>query len=192
MRVERISGWEHVVDAARFTVNKDDIGKEPSKSFKERILMAEHSPIRSLIYVVTIKDVPSWVSQHIARHDAFAGHTVREGASDTHYVQTQRSDRTGVDRNKLPQDEPVNHRILLNAQDLINISRHRLCMQASRETRLLWETIREKVEEIDPEVASRMVRECVYRGFCPEMTPCGYTSSEAYGREVDEYRNSSD
>lgn len=186
--IKRISGWENVLDAARFTVNKPDLGKEPSCGFKTDVLMAEHSPIRSLIYVITIHDVPTWVSQHLARHDAFAGHNVREGASDTHYVATQRNDRTGEDRNKKPQDTPVNHRILLNAQDLITISRRRLCSCASAETRRLWNMIRDEVRKIDPEVANCMVRECVYRGFCPEISSCGFAGTSAYKKELEEYR----
>lgn len=189
--VKRLTDWSEVLNDARFTVGKEETGKEPSDKFKCNILTAEHSPIRTLIYVVTIKDVPTWVSQHIARHDAFAGHNVREGASDTHFVATQRTDRTGVDRSEKKQTDPVSHRILLNAQDLITISRHRLCSCASKETREVWEEVKRKVAEIDPHVAEHMVRECIYRGFCPEGDRiCGYSRTEKYRKELENYRNS--
>lgn len=188
VKVRRLTGWNEVVNAARFTVNLADIGKEPSEKFKNEILLAEHSPIRLLIYEITMSDIPSWCSQHLSRHDAFAMHNVRDGASDTHFVATQRTDRTGVDRNKLPQDSSVDHRIVLNAQDLINISRKRLCNCASKETREIWGEVRRKVEEIDPAVARHMVRECVYRGFCPETRAfCKYTDSKKYKTEREEY-----
>ena len=185
VEVKKLTDWSEVLDAARFTVNKTDLGKEPSVEFKNRITMAEHSPIRSLIFVVTLYNVPSWVSQHIARHDKFAGHTVREGENDENFVSTQRSDRTGVDRSELSQEELVSHRILLNAQDLINISRKRLCNCASPETRYVWDLVRYEIWKIEPELASKMVRECVYRGFCPEMECCGYVNTDKFS----EHRN---
>ena len=185
VEVKKLTDWSEVLDAARFTVNKTDLGKEPSVEFKNSIIMAEHSPIRSLIFIVTLYNVPTWVSQHIARHDAFAGHNTREGASDTQYVATQRSDRTGVDRSELSQEELVDHRILLNAQDFIVISRKRLCNCASPETEFVWEKVREEVAKIEPELASMMVRECVYRGFCPEMKCCGYVNTDKFK----EFRN---
>lgn len=186
--VRRITDWSIVVDMARFTVNKEDSGKEPSQKFKDRICKAEHSPLRTLMYIVELDDIPTWVSQHIARHDAFAYHTVRDGAHDTHFVGTQRGDRTGIDRNKLPQDAPCCHRIFLSAQDLITISRLRLCRMASPETRKLWETVRDKIAKIDPEVAKNMVPNCVYKnGFCGEMKPCGYCFSKEFKDRLNKY-----
>ncbi len=192
VEIKKLTDWSEVLDAARFTVNKKELEKEPSSDFKRRILMAEHSPIRSLIFVIKLYNVPTWVSQHIARHDVFAGHNTREGAADTHYVATQRSDRTGVDRSKLSQEELVDHRILLNAQDFIIISRKRLCNCASPETRFVWEKIKEEVEKIEPELASRMVRECIYRGFCPEMKCCGYSKTKHFSQMLEEYRKIDD
>lgn len=188
VEVKKLTNWSEVLDAARFTVNKCDLEKEPSSEFKTRILTAEHSPIRSLIFVITLYNVPTWVSQHIARHDKFAGHTMREGESDENFVATQRSDRTGVDRSELSQEELVDHRILLNAQDMINISKKRLCNCASPETRFVWQKVKEEIAKIEPELASRMVRECVYRGFCPEMKPCGFNRTQDYNDELFNYR----
>ena len=188
VKVRRLTSWNEVVNAARFTANLNDIGKEPSNTFKDGLLLAEHSPIRLLIYEISLYGIPSWCSQHLSRHDAFSMHNVREGAGDTHFVATQRTDRTGIERNKQPQDAPVDHRIVLNAQDLINISRKRLCNCASKETREIWEEVRRKVSEIDPEVAAHMVRECVYRGFCPEpRTLCRYAETEPFKQERDNY-----
>lgn len=190
VEVRKLTDWKEVLNAARFTVNKPDIDKEPSDEFKNDLLIAEHSPIRSLIFVVTLYNVPTWVSQHIARHDAFAGHNVREGASDTQYVATQRTDRTGVDRKELSQEEPVGHRILLNAQDLIIISRKRLCGCASPETRYVWAKIKEEIGKADPELASKMVPECIYRGFCPERKrTCGFAKTKSFDILLARYRN---
>ena len=40
--------WEEVVDDCRATVSKPPLGHDPRASFKRRILIAEHSPIRDL------------------------------------------------------------------------------------------------------------------------------------------------
>ena len=36
-------------------------------------------------------------------------------------------------------------------------------------------------------MASAMVRNCVYRGRCPEMKCCGYYKTEAFKKELEEY-----
>lgn len=191
VKITRLTNWDAVVDNARFTIHKGDLGKEPSGEFKKKIVLSEHSPIRCLNYIVELDGVPCWVSQHIARHDAFAGHTMRDGASDTHFVATSRTDRhdVGVVRSKLPQDTPVNHRIMLNAQDFINISQRRLCTCASYETRFVWESILSELRAIDKELASKCVRTCVYRGFCPEIKCCGYDKTAKFQTDLYDYRN---
>lgn len=60
--------WKDVLNRARVTVHKDEIDKEPSDDFKRRILRAEHSPIRSLIYCFKITNLKSWIATHFARH----------------------------------------------------------------------------------------------------------------------------
>ena len=75
-------------------------------------------------------------------------------------------------------------------QALINISRKRLCMQASHETRSAWHEVKAKVEEVDPVLASVMVPECVYRGFCPEFEGkgCGFDKTPEYQAMLTAYR----
>lgn len=184
--VKRVMGWDIAVDDARFTVHTGSLGKEPSVTWQRRACLAEHSVIRDVRFIVEIKDIPCWCSQHIARHDAFADHTVRE-SKETHFVATSRTDRTGIDRNKLPQDALVDHRISLSAEDLITISRRRLCNCASKETMEIWMAVVEAVRKVDPVVASCCVPNCVYRGRCPEMQGCGWDKSEAFKSTVEAY-----
>lgn len=178
---EWADAWPKVKRAARTTVSKDGEGLYPSDSWKKTILLAEHSPIRKLKFSWKWKNLKSWVSVHIVRH---------HGGID-HWVTTQRSDRTGVDRDSSPQNAPVSHECEANAQALIFISRRRLCGQASPETRAAWQEVKERVEEYDPVLASVMVPECIYRGFCPEFekTCCGYVNTPAYRKALEEYRN---
>ena len=171
--------WNDVLNRARTTVNKNELDKEPSDEFKRKILRAEHSPIRSLIYNFKITNLKSWVATHLVRHHV--------GVEK--WVRTQRSDRTGVNRDELPQGAEVEMEIEANAQALINMSRKRLCNQASPETREVMEAIKEEVNKRDKFLAEVMVKECVYRGFCPEMKSCGYDKTDKFKQELDKYRN---
>ena len=169
--------WQAVKDAAMNTIGKDS-GKYPTSAWKRKILLAEHSPIRRLTFTIRMTDLPYYISVHICRHKI----------GIEHWVRTQRSDRTGVDRSKLPQDAPVEHTIEINAQALINISRRRLCHQAAPETRQAWKAVLATLAENEPELRSVCVRECIYRGYCPEMKPCGYADTAMFQLELEEYR----
>jgi hypothetical protein len=175
---EYTDSWLKVKQSARTTVNREGSGKYPDDKWKKSILLAEHSPIRKIKFSWKWTNLKSWVSVHFVRHHL----------GILHYVSTQRTDRTGVDRDYLRQDALVEHECEANAQALINISRKRLCFQASHETIGAWRQVREEVRKHDPILASVMVRECIYRGFCPEMKPCGYCNTELYKSELEEYR----
>lgn len=177
-RKNYVDVWPDVKRAARNTISKDGEGAYPADSWKKTILLAEHSPIRKIKFEWRWKGLPTWVSVHFVRH----------WLGILHYVSTQRTDRTGTPRDKKPQDAPVNHDCEANAQALINISRKRLCSQASPETRAAWQEVKAEVAKVDPVLASVMVPECVYRGFCPEFHSCGYVETEAYKQALEEYR----
>ena len=179
MRAELINyvdHWQEVKDAAMNTIGKES-GKYPSSEWKKKILLAEHSPIRLLVFTIRITDLPYWVSVHLTRHKI----------GIEHFVSTQRTDRTGVDRDGLRQDALVTHTMVINAQALINISRKRLCRQAAMETYIAWNEILQTLYDVEPELWSVCQPECVYRGFCPEMRCCGYVLKEDYKNEWHEY-----
>ena len=199
--IEQVVGWEYALDAARFTQGKEMTHKVPSDGFIRKALMAEHSPIKLVQYRVIIHNLQQWVGVHLLRH------------RDTlPYICTQRNDRNeSVEvivnkickelltmiqaeqpefnpRNLLPQGTLNDHMFWLNAQTFINISRRRLCHEASRETRMVWKMILEELIKVDPILPKFCVPMCVYRGFCPEMTSCGYSLSKRYKEEVESYR----
>lgn len=170
--------YEQVANRCRTTVSKGELGKDPSDKFKRKILMAEHSPIRSLVYCFKITNLKSWVATHFVRHHI--------GVEK--WVSTQRTDRTGINRDELPQGTEVMMELEANAQALINMSRKRLCNQASPETIQVMHAMKKEVAKQDKYMANMMVRECVYRGFCPEMSCCGYVNTEAFKKELENYR----
>lgn len=153
--------WQEVVDDCRSTVGKPPLGREPSAEFRRKILIAEHSPIRSMSVKWRWPGIKSWVATHWVRHKWEC------------FVRSQRSDRTGVDRDKLPQDAPVDFTGEANAQALIDTMRKRLCYQASPETRAYAEDLKAKLRDVQPELSDVLVPNCVYRCGCPEMQSCG-------------------
>lgn len=169
--------WQNIKNATLTTINKDE-GIYPSSEWKRKLLMSEHSPIRKLKIGWKWYNLMYWVSVHITRH--------KFGID--HFVRTQRTDRTDVNRNESPQGTLVEHECDANAQSIINISRKRLCHCASPETKQAWEKALEKIETVEPELVSVCVPECIYRGFCPEMFSCGYYKTEAYKKRLAEYR----
>ena len=178
-KLNKIKGtWREVADSCRTTINMDAGTGEPSDKWKRRIVMSEHSPIRQLSIKGKWTNLPYWVSVHICRH----------WLGIIHWVGTQRSDRTGIDRRSKEQDAPVTHEIEANIQSLINISRKRLCFCASPETRKAWQMVKDGISEVEPAIASSMVKECVYRnGLCPEFISCRYNKTEAFKKELEEY-----
>jgi len=136
----------------------------PDRAWKRAILDARHSPIRRLWFSFLMEDIPSWVSVHLVRH-----------VHAQPYVKSQRNDRqSDYDRNKAPQDAPVNMIWDTNAEELMVIANKRLCMQASKETRDVVQEICNQVIHRCPEFDRLLVPMCDYRGgVCHEMKPCG-------------------
>ena len=154
--------WQEVVDTCRATSGKGPLGHEPSEDFKRRILIAEHSPIRRISVSWVWQGIKSWIATHWSRHKWEC------------FISTQRTDRTGTPRDKLPQDAPVVFEGEANVQALIDSMRKRLCSQADSETRAYAEDFKAALHEIQPEISDVLVPNCVYRGFCPELKPCGF------------------
>ena len=177
--VSRKGTWREVADCANVTVHRGQGTREPPSAWKRRMLLCEHSPIRELVFDFQWIGLKYWVSVHFVRHKV----------GIEHFVRTQREDRTGIERDGLPQGSPVEHRISVNAQAMIQISRRRLCRGASPETREAWAAVLECIRTSEPELFSVCVPDCIYRGRCYEMKSCGYAGTEAYARCLAEYRD---
>jgi hypothetical protein len=173
------TSWKRALNAARRTIGKEPIDKEPSDNWKAGVLLAEHSPIKLVEYLIAFKNLRQWTGVHILRHDFTLP-----------FIHSQREDRRKLecDRDELPQGTPNDQDFVVNAQTLKNISRKRLCSCASKETREAWQMVKDKIREFDPVMADKMVRNCVYCGFCPELECCGYVNTEAYKDELERYR----
>ncbi len=155
--------WEEVVNDCRATVAKEELGREPSTQFKKSILISEHDPIRDIEIKFRWKNIPYWIAMH------WKTHIWRSRTN------TQRNDRQAeYDRNKAPQDSPVDFIGDPNVQHLIDTMRKRLCMMASPETRNYAKDLKEALREVEPEISDVLVPNCVYRCGCPENGNCKF------------------
>lgn len=192
--------WNRALNAARKTVGLKPLKKEPSDEWKKMALMAEHSPIKLVEYTISFTDLKQWVGVHLLRHQYVLP-----------FIHSQRVDRRNLDdcvekvmsiisddvkndpsfnkRDYLFQGEPNDQDFVVNAQTLINVSRKRLCKTASKETQEAWKAVQGAIREFDPVMASFMVANCVYRGFCPERESCGFWKSKTFNQQLNEYRN---
>lgn len=154
------------------TVGKDAT-KLPTDEWKHKLLMSEHSPIRVLNFCIKM-EIPYYCSVHLSRH--FMG--------IVHFVQSQRNDRQDkYDRTKAPQDALVSHIIYVNAQELMFISRRRLCTQADSTTKDIVQKICDKVTEACPEFKGTFEPMCSYRGGrCTEFKCCGLNKKYLTGK----------
>lgn len=193
--------WSRALNAARRTIGKSPLNKEPSDNWRKMVIMAEHSPIKLVEYLISFKDLRQWVGVHLLRHEHILPfiHSQRVDRREDIDSLTERvmsiieedvkSDESFNKRDYLFQGEPNDQDFVVNAQTLINISRKRLCHCASKETREAWVAVKEAIKEFDPIMASFMVPNCIYRGRCPEMNTCGYYKTDKFKKELDEYWN---
>lgn len=164
--------WMLCKQVTLVTVSKRAV-KPPDNSWKEKMLRANHSPVRTLNFCFRLTDIPYWVSVHLVRHV----HAVP-------FVSTQRNDRQDkYDRGAARQDAPVSMCWYMNAEELMTIAHKRLCNLASPETREVVRGICDLVIEECPEFRDVLVPNCVYRGGrCDEFACCGY--NKTIGKDV--------
>lgn len=178
--VTHISGTSReVADRARTTIGLGEGDKPISDNYMRKMYLCEHSPIRTQIYKIKLENLPTWVSTHFVRH--------KIGVE--HFVSTQRTDRTNIDRNSKSQDSPVTHEMVLNPQAFITISRKRCCNCASLETRKVWNMVLDELEKINAPLRRACVPDCVYRGWCYEHKSCNYHKTRVFRIQLNEYRD---
>ena len=178
IEIQRVTSWTDVLNAARFTQRKAPRSGEPSVVWKKKIIKAEHSPLRCLMFNIDFYDIPNYVSVHLVRH-----------VHAQPFVSTSRPDIDGkqIPREEQKKSDPVNMRLFLNAQEIINISKVRLCNKAEKTTREIWRQVIEELSKFEPELAAACVPSCIYRGHCPEIKSCGLADSELFILKVNDY-----
>ena len=176
IEITKVTSWTDVLNAARFTQRKDPRSGEPSVAWKKKIIKAEHSPLRCLMFNIDFYDIPNYVSVHLVRH-----------VHAQPFVSTSRPDIDGkqIPRKEQKKIDPVNMRLFLNAQEIINISKVRLCSKAESKTREIWRQVVEELRKIEPELANACVPSCFYK-----IKSCGLADTETFQLVVNDYINS--
>lgn len=124
----------------------------------DKLAKCEHSPLRTQLFWVEMKGIPSFVSTHFVRH--------KFGVE--HFVKSNRDDRGGDGTED--RYTPVDHAMFVNAQELIFMARKRLCHNAHWLTREVMNAI----TALCPDwLIPYMVPDCAYRGACYELKSCG-------------------
>ena len=180
VEVTQDTSWNRALNEARRTVGKKKLDKEPSREWKLKSLMAEHSQIKLVEFTLAFENLRQWVGVHLLRHSWLLP-----------FIHSQRADRRELDvpRDELPQGTPNDQDFVANAQTLINMARKRLCTCASKETREAFQLAKDELAKIDPETAAVLVPNCIYRGFCPEVNSCGFWKTAKFQKQLNEYRN---
>ena len=161
LRYPTEADWRRCKMLALNTVGKSEV-KTVSDEWKHKILKAEHSPIRTLMFTIKM-EIPYYVSVHFVRH--------KYGVE--HFVTSQRNDRQSeYDRTQAPQGQMVTHIMDINAQALMQMSHKRLCGKADETTRSVMWMIAEAVMKTNPEFLGLLVPMCLYAGGCREFKPC--------------------
>lgn len=157
VKVEKITDLDLLQWACSMTIDSE------SEMSLERIYRNEHSPMRTQLFKISMFGLPTFVSTHFMRHPI---------GVVAHFGKTLRDDRGGPD--DANRWTPTNHGMICNAQALINMARKRLCFKSHHATVRQMRMIRDGVMAVDPDLAYRMVPECLYRGgICHEDKPCG-------------------
>lgn len=156
--------WQWVKLLALNTMGRSYMmDKEMSLELKRKYLKSDHSPIRTLYFIIKM-EIPYCDSVCFVRH-----HTGVE-----HFVQSQRNDRQDkYDRYEAPQGAVVSHIMYVNAPELIFMARRRLCGKASVNCQKIMREIVKQVVATNPEFDGLLVPNCQYLHECPEFQSCG-------------------
>lgn len=198
VKVTKLTDLSLLQKANSFTTGRD------SKMDLAKAYKLGHSPIRTQLFWIEMRDIPLFVASHL----------VRSHVGIQCFQLSKRTDRGGEDfrdvcedlakkvetncfllyesqRNEIAEEirslserfdryTPVDLACLINAEAIINMSHKRLCAKASAETREIWGKVIEEVGTCDPDLAKHCVKPCVHCGFCREAKPCGFTKTDVY------------
>lgn len=152
-----------------------------------------HSPIRTQLFWIELRDIPLFVASQLVRshvgvqffqkskrtdrggEDLFAVcNDLAEDVMAIQEVDVCASNKTGRFQEMLRDEiltlpqrfdrrQPTDLAFLANAEALINMAHKRLCRRASVETRGVFERIKEEVKAVDPDLHRHLVPMCVFR-----------------------------
>lgn len=89
------------------------------------------------------------------------------------WMGTGREDRPDAIPGEYSRKQIVPFVLKLTARAIKEISHYRMCMKAEQPTREFMKLFKDKLEEIEPELAKQMMPMCQFRGgICTELNSC--------------------
>lgn len=192
--------------------NEFTTGHESKMSLK-RAYFYGHSPIRTQIFWVEMKDIPLFVASQLVRQHVgvqFFQRSKRVDRGGENFAEVCDDLSRDIAKIWKEQDEgamvgmqsiiadlpnrfdryaPTDLACIINAEALINMAHKRLCAKASELTREVVMILRDKIAEVDPALAQMMVRPCVANGLiCREPKSCGFNKTELCFAAVGMYK----
>lgn len=94
------------------------------------------------------------------------------------WLGTARPDRNDRVAGVYTREQPVPIAFTFTARWIKDVSHYRMCTKAEAPTREFMKLFKEKLAEIEPELAEQMVPMCVFRnGLCTEFGCCGFNKT---------------
>lgn len=213
IKVRKLIGVESLREANSFTTNKE------SKMSLQTAYRLKHSPIRTQIFWIEMRDIPLFVASQLVRSHVGiqcfqlskrtdrGGEDFREECEEIasmagtifptdgysfeeeYQHRATTSDAIRLLPRQFDRYAPTDLAMLINAEAIMNMSAKRLCAKASKETREIWQKTLELIEEVDPDLVKFCKKPCVLSGVCRESKSCGYMASESYLTERRLYKN---
>lgn len=202
VKVAKLTHLSLLQKANSFTTGRD------SKMDLAKAYKFGHSPIRTQLFWIEMRDIPLFVASHLVRSHVgiqcfqLSKRPDRGGKDfkqvcedisnkvntipyiDSGYVYSEAVETISEMINDLPYEfdryAPPDLACIINAEAIINMSHKRLCAKASAETREIWGKIVEEIRKCDRDLANYCVKPCVHCGFCREAKPCGFTKTDIY------------
>ena len=198
IKVKKLTDVDLLRKANSFTTGHD------SKMSLRRAYASLHSPVRTQLFFIEMEDIPLFCASQFVRSKVGVEWWQRSKRTDRGGVDfVKLCEALAYDIGNIYNSQFPNHANelattiknlpnkfdrfastslagLFNAESIINMSHKRLCMKASKETREIWEKVLEEILKIDPDLYLFCVPPCVYKGYCSEPKPCGYTKSDVY------------
>lgn len=210
IKIEKDTNVERLRWAASLTSGKE------SKISLATAYRLGHSLMRTQMFAITLIDVPEEAISHLVRHvhaqPYVQSKRVDRGGEDFYWECHDIGQRIDLANEMGESDEQTQvlnelekevkalpsrfgrrslrtMGLYLNAEEIISISKLRLCGKASQYTREVWRAVIEALKDVDPELAALCVPTCIYRGgICPEKPCCGFVFSE-YGQAQAKFYN---
>lgn len=180
--------WKRVKNHCRRTDNKDFTENEATETFKKKLLLSEHSPIRLLEFDWTWGNIKYWLSTEWSRHkfEKFISTSrddryIKDGENETPFGYIDVWDNLTKSkityapntRDDIPEKFNVNFDGYANMQNLIDAWRKRLCACADPQAVELAEDFKIELHKTHPIEADVLVPQCIYRWGCSEFSTCG-------------------